>query len=128
MYKNFIYIEEYDIYQYFDGDKSFFSHERIDDYAADFEIEHAVSIISKNINFSIIPEKRLKDGKKFYLSRYVGKSYKNESYFFADGINGGCGFYHTLPLNIKKYYSLFKGIDIVIPYDFLPYFFYLLFF
>ncbi len=119
MYKNFIYIEEYDIYQYFDGDKSFFSHERIDDYAADFEIEHAVSIISKNINFSIIPEKRLKDGKKFYLSRYVGKSYKNESYFFADGINGGCGFYHTLPLNIKKYYSLFKGIDIVIPYDFL---------
>ncbi len=120
MYKNFIYIEEYDIYQYFDGDKSFFSHSIIDGYteeASGIEINRAVSVISKNINFSIIPEKRLKDGKKFYLSRYVGKSYKNESYFFADGINGEYGVYHTLPLNIKKYYSLFQGIDIVIPYD-----------
>ena len=122
MYKNFIYIEEYDIYQYFDGDKSFFSHKRIDDYAKDaidVGIKHAVPIISKNINFTIIPKKNVKDGKKFSLSRYVGKSYKKESYFFADGINGGYGVYHTIPLNIKKYYSLFQGIDIVIPYDFL---------
>jgi hypothetical protein len=122
MYKNFIYLEEYDIYQYFDGEKSFFSHSIIDGYtkeASAVVINHAVSVISKNINFSIIPEKRLKDGKKFYLSRYVGKSYKNESYFFTYGINGEYGVYHTLPLNIKKYYALFQGIDIVIPYDYL---------
>ena len=120
MYKNFIYIEEYDIYQYFEGDKSFFSHSLIDGYASDVSdagIKHAVSVISKNINFSLIPEKNVKNGKKFYLSRYIGKSYKNESYFFAYGINGEYGVYHTLPLNIKKYYSLFQGIDIVIPYD-----------
>ncbi len=122
MYKNFIYIEEYDIYQYFEGDKSFFSHSLIDGYASDVSdagIKHAVSVISKNINFSLIPEKNVKNGKKFYLSRYIGKSYKNESYFFAYGINGEYGVYHTLPSNIKKYYSLFQGIDIVIPYDYL---------
>ena len=57
MHKNLIYIEEYDIYQYFDGEKSVFSH----DYrgkTADFEIPAALAVISKNINFSVIPKKR----------------------------------------------------------------------
>ena len=122
MYKNFIYIEEYDIYQYFDGIKSFFSHSRTDYYSNDSSeagANYSVAIISKNINFSIIPEKNVRNGKKFYLNRYIGKSYKNESYFFAYGINGEYGVYHTLPSNIKKYYSLFKEINIVIPYDYL---------
>ncbi|MGC8553916.1 MAG: hypothetical protein ACP5NA_00250 [Candidatus Acidulodesulfobacterium sp.] len=123
MYKNFIYIEEYDIYQYFDGDKSVFSHSLTDDYYSDdsseTEVNYAVAVISKNINFSVIPEKNVKNRKKFYLSRYIGKSYKNGSYFLAYGINGEYGVYHALPSNIKKYYSLFQRIDIVIPYDYL---------
>ncbi len=118
MYRNLIYIEEYDIYQYFDGDKSFFSHNYID-AAEDSGIESAVSVISKNIIFSAIPKKNLKAVKKFSLNRYLGKYYKNESYFYISGVNGEYGAYHTLPLNIKKYYALFHGINMVIPYDYL---------
>ncbi len=124
MYQNLIYVEEYDIYQYFDGYNSFFSHNIVENYTStpnesdDGKIK-TVAVISKNIKFSSIPEKRMQDGKKKFLGRYIVKTYKNESYFLAQGINGEYGVYHTLPVNIKKYYSLFQGIDIVIPYDYL---------
>ena len=122
MYKNLIYVEEYDIYQYFDGYRTFFSHSRIEDETTEADgktKKYFISVISRNILFNVIPEKSIKEGGKFSLNRYIGKYYKNESYFYVDGANGGYGVYHTLPLNVKKYYSLFKGIDIVIPYDYL---------
>ena len=118
MYKNLIYIEEYDIYQYFDGEKSIFSH----DYpgkAADFEIPAALAVISKNINFSVIPKNGVKSVKKSGLNKYLAKYYKDESYFYIGNAYNEYGVYHTPPLNIKKYYSLLKGIDFIIPYDYL---------
>ncbi len=118
MYKNLIYIEEYDIYQYFDGEKSVFSHDYLKNQAS-FEILTALAVISKNINFSTIPKNSVKSVKKSGLNKYLAKYYKNESYFYISNAYNECGVYHTLPLNIKKYYSLFQGIDFVIPYDYL---------
>ena len=118
MYKNLIYIEEYDIYQYFDGEKSVFSH-NYSINTADFEIPAALAVISKNINFSVIPKNGVKWVKKSGFNKYLSKYYKNESYFYIGNAYNEYGVYHTLPLNIKKYYSLLNGIDFIIPYDYL---------
>ncbi|MHB1546662.1 MAG: hypothetical protein ACYCV8_08415, partial [bacterium] len=118
MNKNLIYIEEYDIYQYFDGEKSVFS-SNYSVNTAGFEIPAALAVISKNINFSVIPKNNFKSFKKSGLNKYLSKYYKNESYFYIGNPYNEYGVYHTLPLNIKKYYSLLSEIDFIIPYDYL---------
>ncbi|MHB8232139.1 MAG: hypothetical protein ACYDDB_04485 [bacterium] len=122
MYKNLIYIEEYDIYQYFDGEKSFFSHDffkKEEDLNAVPSIPVSAAVISKNINFSNIPKNGVMSAKKSGLNKYLAKYYRNESYFVINNGYNEYGLYHTLPLNIKKYYSLSPEIDFVIPYDYL---------
>jgi hypothetical protein len=118
MHKNLIYIEEYDIYQYFDGEKSFFSREYPGN-TPESENRAAVAVISKNIDFSVIPKNGVKSFKKTALNKYLAKYYRNESYFYIRNAGNEYGVYHTLPLNIKKYYSLSYGIDFIIPYDYL---------
>lgn len=118
MHKNLIYIEEYDIYQYFDGEKSFFSREYPGN-TPESENRAAVAVISKNIDFSVIPKNGVKSFKKTALNKYLAKYYRNESYFYIRNAGNEYGVYHTLPLNIKKYYSLSNGIDFIIPYDYL---------
>ena len=118
MYRNLIYIEEYDIYQYFNGEESFFSRE----YPVEtqgFENQAAVAVISKNINFSVIPKNGVKSFKKTALNKYLAKYFRSESYFYIRNAGNEYGVYHTQPLNIKKYYSLLNGIDFIIPYDYL---------
>lgn len=122
MYKIIIYIEEYSIYQYFDGEKLKFSHDLSDfnknNNGLNLEVPNTIAVISKNINFSLI-KNNVKNVKKSSLNRYLAKYYKNESYFFIANGDGEYLAYHTLPLNIKKYYSLMPHTGFVIPYDYL---------
>ena len=118
MRKNLIYIEEYDIYQYFDGEKSFFSRQ-YPEKTPESENYAAVAVISKNIGFSVIPKKGVSHFKKKALNKYLAKYYRGESYFYIRNAGNEYGVYHTLPLNIKRYYSLSSEIDFIIPYDYL---------
>ncbi|MFW0884566.1 hypothetical protein ACMCNP_05915 [Candidatus Acidulodesulfobacterium sp. H_13] len=117
MPKNIIYIEEYGIYQYFDGDKSVFSHDNPNETEYGGGVA-AVAVISKNINFSVIYKKDIGRATKPGSNKYLGKYYGSKSYFVAFNGSKEYGIYHSLPSNIKKYYLL-KGIDFVIPYDYL---------
>jgi hypothetical protein len=127
MNKNLIYIEDYDIYQYFDGEKSFFSRDCLNDSKEARNIENAESpkelasaaVISKNIKFSAVPKNSAPLTGKSGLDKYFSKYYRSESYFAVNNAGNEYGLYHTLPLNIKKYYSLSQDIDKVIPYDYL---------
>jgi len=125
MRKNLFYIEEYDIYQYFDGEKSLFSRDCLNYFKKEEGLETALSggvsvaVISKNINFSKIPKSGITSAKKSGLNKYLAKYYRNESYFAVNNGDNEYGLYHTLPLNIKKYYSLSPEIDFIIPYDYL---------
>ncbi len=111
--KTLIYIEEYEIYQYFDGGKSIF----LSGNPCKGE-NVKVAVISKNINFSVITPKSGRPLKKSGFDKYLNGYYKNESYFAAGDNGAKFGIYHTLTKNIKKYYSL-CAVDFVIPYDYL---------
>ncbi len=111
--KTLIYIEEYEIYQYFDGGKSIF----LSGNPCKGE-NVKVAVISRNINFSVITPKSSRPLKKSGFNKYLNGYYKNESYFAAGGNGTKFGIYHTLTQNIKKYYSL-CAVDFVIPYDYL---------
>ncbi|MHB1546932.1 MAG: hypothetical protein ACYCV8_09790, partial [bacterium] len=65
-------------------------------------------VISKNINFSVIPKNNFKSFKKSGLNKYLSKYYKNESYFYIGNAYNEYGVYHTLPLNIKKILFVIK--------------------
>lgn len=125
MRKILIYIEEYNVYQYFDGEKSLFSRDCLNyfkkKYGEDplFSEGISLAVISKNINFSIIPKSGIAASKKFGLNKYLSKYYRSESYFAVNNGSNEYGVYHTLPLNIKKYYSLSPEIDFIVPYDYL---------
>lgn len=113
-----IFIEDYDIYQYFDGNKPIFLNNN--PYKKG---NIKVAVISKNIYVSNISKNTAalagnKPLKKSAALKYINKYYKNESYFFFECGNGEYGIYHTLPANTKKYYSL-GIVDFVIPYEYL---------
>lgn len=113
-----IFIEDYDIYQYFDGNKSFFL-----DNNPYKESNIKVAVISKNIHVSDVFKNtdalaNNKPLKKSRALKYINKYYKNESYFLFECNNNGYGVYHTLPANTKKYYSL-GIVNFVIPYEYL---------
>ncbi|MCL4321738.1 MAG: hypothetical protein M0016_01855 [Deltaproteobacteria bacterium] len=111
--KTLIYIEEYEIYQEFDGRQSIFLN------GNPCKEENAkVAVISKNINFSVITPENGRQVKKSRFNKYLNGYYKNESYFAAGGNGTKFGIYHALTKNIKKYYSL-CAVDFVIPYDYL---------
>lgn len=122
LYHCLIFIEDYGLYQFFDGNKSSFS---TDNPCKDNKTK--VAVISKNIYVSDIAGNNNKNApagdsrhtfKKSINFKYIKQYYKNKSYFLFERDTGKYGIYHTSPANIKKYYSL-GIVEIVIPYEYL---------